>query len=77
MAAGAAVANSLATPTPPWARRYFEGWLSAPYRNTTTGKLDTAAATHALLRMINVSKEHPDKGITFKAGPGPCVGYVV
>ena len=26
--------------------------------------------------MINISREQPDKGVTFKAGPGPCVGYV-
>lgn len=55
---------------------YFEGWLAGVYRNTTTGKLDEEKATHALLRMINVSKSRPEKGITFKAGPGPCVGYI-
>tara|TARA_B110000208_G_scaffold90349_1_gene113848 strand:+ start:6004 stop:7356 length:1353 start_codon:yes stop_codon:yes gene_type:complete len=55
---------------------YAEPWLSSMYRNTTTGKLNEAYVTHGLLRMINVSREQPTRGITFKSGPGPCVGYV-
>jgi hypothetical protein len=55
---------------------YVEPWLSAPYRDATTGALDAPYATHALQRMINVSREQPTRAITFKAGPGPCVGYI-
>eukprot|EP00040_Diaphanoeca_grandis_P018649 m.98092 g.98092 ORF g.98092 m.98092 type:complete len:483 (-) comp27034_c0_seq6:112-1560(-) len=55
---------------------YFEPWLSGRYRNATTGKIDAAVVTHAMLRMINASTTQPDKGMTFKAGPGPCVGYI-
>ena len=38
--------------------------------------LNEAYVTHGLLRMINVSREQPDRGVTFKTGPGPCVGYI-
>ena len=55
---------------------YCEPWLSAPYRNTTTGALDAPYTTHALLKMINASRAQPDRGVAFKIGPGPCVGYV-
>jgi hypothetical protein len=55
---------------------YHEPWLSAAYRNLTTGKLDAARVAHGLQTMINVSRSLPDKGITFKSGPGPCVGYI-
>jgi hypothetical protein len=51
-------------------------WLNGDYRNGTTGQLNVARTVHALLKMINASKTQPDKGVTFKAGPGPCVGYV-
>lgn len=56
---------------------YHEPWLSgAMYRNVSTGRLDEARVTHGLLTMINASRTQPAKGIVFKAGPGPCVGYV-
>jgi hypothetical protein len=56
---------------------YFEPWLSGShYRNLTTGKLNVAAVSHVLLRMINTSKTQPNKGMTFKSGVGPCVGYI-
>jgi hypothetical protein len=68
--------DALATELPSASSGYFEPWLASPYRNLTTGKLDEAKATHALLKMINASVAMPDKGMTFKTGPGPCVGYI-
>jgi len=68
--------DSLTRDLPHASAGYFEPWLSGDYRNETTGKLDPDRATHAMLMMINVSRTQPTKGITFKAGPGPCVGYV-
>lgn len=55
---------------------YFEPWLGAMFRDPDTGRLNGARAAHALLKMINVSRAQPTKSITFKSGPGPCVGYV-
>jgi hypothetical protein len=55
---------------------YFEPWLGSMFRNATTGVLDAAKTAHALHKMINVSRAQPGKGITFKCGPGPCVGYI-
>jgi hypothetical protein len=55
---------------------YCEPWLSGLFRDPVTGKLDAPTATHGLLRMINISRDQPDKGVTFKAGPGPCLGYI-
>lgn len=54
---------------------YCEPWLSGPYRNVS-GALDAPYATHALLRMINASRTQPDRGVTFKIGPGQCQGYI-
>ena len=68
--------DALTTLLPHASAGYFEPWLSAVYRNNTTGKLNASMASHALLRMINASQTHADKGIVFKAGPGPCVGYI-
>ena len=68
--------DSLTNDLPYASAGYFEPWLSASYRNTSTGKLNAERAVHAMLTMINVSRTQPSKGITFKAGPGPCVGYV-
>jgi len=55
---------------------YFEPWLGSMFRNATTGVLNAAATAHALHKMINVSRAQPSKGITFKCGPGPCMGYI-
>jgi hypothetical protein len=55
---------------------YFEPWLSSMFRNATSGVLNAAATAHALHKMINVSRTQPNKGMTFKDGPGPCVGYI-
>ena len=68
--------DALDTLLPHASSGYCEPWLSAAYRNTTTGTLNAPYATHALLKMINVSRAQPDRGMTFKAGPGPCVGYM-
>ena len=55
---------------------YFEPWLGPMFRNVVTGQLNATLAAHALMKMINVSKTQPTKGMTFKTGPGPCVGYI-
>ena len=68
--------DSLSVDLPHASAGYFEPWLNGAYRNATTGKLNPGTAAHAMLAMINVSRAQPDKGITFKAGPGPCVGYI-
>ena len=68
---------SLDTELPYGSSGYFEPWLGYSYRpDRTTGKLDATLATHALLRMINASTTQPTKGVAFRAGPGPCVGFI-
>jgi hypothetical protein len=55
---------------------YYEGWMSGKFRNSTTSKLNASYTTHTMKKMINVSKMQPTKGMAFKLGPGPCIGYI-